>query len=144
MSDADDELLLRLHRESEEQTERTRALLREMGRPDLVEELDARLRDIRTGVDGARSTWHSISAKQRFVLTLMDRGFYLSRSMRAKTTFDAYKTGERVLIDACRLPTLRNMSSRELIHVAGALDPEAKFVITERGRFVRKWGPVTE
>src|SRR4051812_29395831 len=57
-----------------EDNERVRAVLMAEGRADLVAELDAKLRDIRLGLDRARATWTSISEAQRRVLTLLKDG----------------------------------------------------------------------
>lgn len=150
MSEADDELLMRLHRESEASSEKVRAMLREQGREDLLADFDQKMRDIRTGVDGARGCWHALSGKQRFVLRHMAAGRYVAKSVSKPQNFHAYRNGTEalsgqpgVIRNVCRLPTMRNLSARELVHVdGGAMDPEAKFVITERGRFVLKHGQV--
>ncbi len=137
---SDDDILLALDREARRSNERVRAMLMEMGRPDLVKELDARLRDIRLGLDSARSCWHSISPAQRRVLKIMEPGRYLARSRGSRTRYNAY--GEpHAESNVCGLATLRALCAHELCHVdGGATDPERKFVLTERGRFVLKHG----
>jgi hypothetical protein len=48
-------------------------------------------------------------------------------------------------LNVCRLATARKLCAHELIHVnGGATDPEAEFVLTERGRFVLRWGPIND
>lgn len=144
----DDEFLQRLHRESEQSTQRVREMLIAEGRQDLLADFDLKMREIRNGVDSARGCWHALSGTQRYVLARLGAGRYLARSSRKRKIYDAYRTGEApqpgqpgVILNACRLSTARNLSARELIHVdGGALDPEAKFVITERGMFVLKHG----
>jgi hypothetical protein len=144
----DDELLQRLDRESLQSAERLRALLRAEGREDLIPEFDQRLKDIRTGVDGARGTWHALSGKQRYTLTAMADGRYIARSLMNPRVFHGYRNGTQalsgqpgVMLAICRIGTARALSARELIHVdGGATDPEGKFVITEKGVFVFKHG----
>lgn len=142
MSDADDELLLRLDRESHRRTERVRVVLLEAGRPDLVVELDTKLREIRTGVAGARSTWHSISPAQRRVLQLLSSGRWLVRQKHSKTRYDAH--GEpHAEGNVCSLATFRNLTTRDLLACDGtAFDPELRGVLTEHGRFVLVHGPL--
>lgn len=144
----DDELFLRLERESQQSADRLRALLREEGREDLIPEFDQRMRDIRLGLDSARGCWHALSSKQRFVLARMGAGRYIARSVANPRVFHAYQNGTEALsgqpgaiLAICRLSTARAIAAHKLIHVAGgAFDPEAKFVITERGQFVLKHG----
>jgi hypothetical protein len=139
----DDEILQRIERDSHERLERTRALLIEQGRPDLAEELDRRIRDIRMGLDGARNCWHSISSRQRYVLGMMARGYSIQRAIRKPTLYDAHGRA-RVVLSVCRIKTMRALCAHELAHVdGGATDPEAKFVITERGRFVYRHGALS-
>jgi hypothetical protein len=130
------ELLQRLDEQSARQNERVRQMLFDAGRPDLVADLDAKLKDIRTGIDGARRTWHSISPAQRRILTTLATGRSLRRSPGSRTRYDAY--GEpHAIRNVCGLPTVRNLCQRELLHVnGGALDPEREIILTERGRFV--------
>lgn len=132
----DDELIMYLDRQSQLRHKTTRDMLIEAGRPDLAEDLDRRMKDIRSGISQAVRVWHSISAAQRFVLEAMGRGRYLARSLRSVTQFDALGTAPAIL-GICRLATARRLCAHELIHVnGGATDPEAMFVITERGKFV--------
>lgn len=143
-----EELLHRLDRESLQRAECLRALLREQGREDLIPEYDQRLKDIRTGVDSARGTWHALSGKQRYALRAMAEGRYIARSLMNPRVYHGYKNGTEalsgqpgVMLALCRITTARPLCARELIHVdGGALDPEAKFVITEKGMFVFKHG----
>lgn len=140
----EDELLQRLERESREGSERLRAMLREMGRDDLLADYDRDMRDIRLGVTMARSCWHSISPKQRFVLKRMGEGRSLRRMAGSRTRYDAIGSGRGgpdAMREICDFRTARKLAAHELIHVAGgALDPEAVFVITERGSFVLAHG----
>ncbi len=132
----DDAFLLYLDRRSAEQTARVRALLVASGSPALVAEFDQRMRDVRLGVDSARNCWHSISKAQRRILVLLGGGYRLRRRSGRRGRYDACRGAERIE-DVCSIRTVRNLSARDLCHVDGGLpDPEAEFVITERGRFV--------
>lgn len=135
----DQEIIHAIDRVSQERTERVRQMLIEMGRFDILEEFDHNMRELRLGITTARNCWHSISEKQRAILKMMGNGFEIRRAYRTPI-YDAYKAG-KIILGVCRLPTLRALSGHELIHVAGgALDPEAQFVLTERGQFVLKYG----
>lgn len=134
--ETEEDLLLRLDRESAQKTQRVREFLIAEGRPDLARDLDDKLRDIRLGVDRARSVWHSISPAQRRVLLLLNEGRYLRRPPHSRTR--CYAFGEPFAMgDVCSIRTARALCSRELLAPDGTLlDPEAKMVITEAGRFV--------
>lgn len=71
----DDALLFRLEQQWRDDRERVRALLREEGREDLIAEYDAKMRDMGSGVENARSIWHSISDAQRRALELAGAGY---------------------------------------------------------------------
>jgi hypothetical protein len=137
MSD-EDELLMRLYRDSKASTERVIAVLREAGREDLVAELEGKLRDVRLGLDSARSCWHSISPPQRRVLEAMEPGRRLVRRSYQQTRYDAQ--GEPfAMADVCGGPTVSALLAHGLI----AHDQTPKgyhLVLTERGRFVLAHG----
>jgi hypothetical protein len=137
----EDDILQMLDRKDLEQQARTRSFLLEAGRPDLAAELDAKLRDIRLGVDGAQRTWAALSPAQRSVLEALSAGRHLRKVKWSKTRYDAY--GEPHAIgNLCGIATVRNLCARDLCHVDGGMpDPEGKIIITERGRFVLKYGP---
>lgn len=122
------------------QREDMRQLLYAEGRPDLVEEFDRKMREIDTGINGARNCWHSISEAQRRVLNLAATGRWLVRSPGTNHFYDAH--GEpHALSRVAGLKTVRNLCARELLaYDGGAIDPERKMVITERGLFVVKHG----
>lgn len=138
MASADDELLLRLDRESQARTERVIALLREEGREDLVTDLEQRLRDIRLGTDSARNCWHSISPAQRRTLEVMEPGRRLVRRSYQKNRYDAH--GQPfAMSDVCGAPTVGALLAHDLI----AHDQTTKgfhLSLTERGRFVLAHG----
>lgn len=138
---ADDEILQRIERESRERHEGVRQLLFSEGRPDLVADLDAQMRRIALGLDGAGRTWQALSEPQRRVLRIMATGRKLVRCSWSRTRYGAVGEPDAISV-VCGLPTVRNLSARELIHVdGGVLDPEKAFVLTERGAFVVKHGP---
>jgi hypothetical protein len=111
--------LMAYERRRRESLARVLDILHEADRPDLAGELEAKLRDVASGVERARNIWHSISPAQRRALEALGEG-------RASDF---------------RLATARNLCARDLIACAGgAFDPESKFVITEHGRFVLTHG----
>lgn len=132
----DDDLILYLDRQSQLQHKATRQMLIDAGRPDLAEDLDRRMRDIRLGIAQAAAIWHSISKTQRIVLEKMAQGAYLARTVGSATQYDALGRSP-IILKVCRITTARNLCARHLIHVNGtARDPEAQFVVTEHGKFV--------
>ena len=135
---SDEDFLADLDRQSERQTQRVREMLYQHGRPDLVAELDAKMKDIRLGIASAQGTWHALSAAQRRILEILAGGRWLVKASASRTFFDA--NGEpHALAHVCRAPTVRNLMARELI----AWAPDRKVTITERGRFVLRHGPVS-
>lgn len=140
MSDYDP-LLHRLEAEDAARHERLRQMLYDEGRPDLVAELDAKIRDVRNGIAGAQSTWHSISdAQRRALVHAAAVGGRLVRSgLRPCYIGLPLEPLPEKLI---RIQTIRNLCSRELLAWdGGAFFAEAAAVITERGLFVLKHGP---
>lgn len=135
MSDIDlERLLAQMERADMLRAGEVRNMLLAAGRPDLVEEFDNKMRDIRLGLDGARNCWHSISNAQRRALSMMADGPLERRSM---------KPSRYVVRDnfACRLATARALCAHELVAPdGGAFDPERRFAITERGLFVLRHG----
>src|SRR5215207_3914874 len=122
--DRDDEFLQAIERESRARTERLKSILRERGRDDLADELDAKLREIRLGVTGAQTTWHSVSAAQRRVLLVLSDGNRKLVRTRHSTVYDACG-GAHDVSHVARLPTVRNLATRELLAwEGGAFDPE--------------------
>jgi len=135
-------ILAALDAEFDRKTESVRQMLRDAGRHDLVEELDARLRSVRLGINGAQGTWHALSAVQRRTLVAMGEGRHLVRRQPPAARYDAVGSRNDAIANLCRVATVRNLASRELVSwEGGAFDPEAKAVLTERGRFVLKHGP---
>lgn len=136
-----EDILQQIERDSRARHEGVRQLLLIEGRPDLVADLDKQMRRIALGLDSAGQTWHSISEAQRRVLTIMATGRKLIRCGWSKIRYGAVGEPHAISV-VCGLPTVRNLSARELIHVdGGAMDPERVFVLTERGAFVVKHGP---
>ncbi|HZT90373.1 MAG TPA: hypothetical protein VFA12_20700 [Stellaceae bacterium] len=133
-----EDIELWLHREQMDGRDRVRALLLELGRPDLVVELEQRYRDIELGLDGARSTWHSISAAQRRALkAAAEHGGRLERVGKQYRHRDRHQPYRPIYV-----ATLRNLCARDLTAWdGGAFDPEGAVVVTERGLFVLRHGP---
>lgn len=137
--DSREDVLQWADRMAREQRARVRQLIVDAGRPDVLADFDRDMRNLDLGITMARSCWHSISVAQQRVLQAMGEGRYLLRSMKTVTRYDA--VGRGAIMDICRLSTARALCAHELIHVnGGATDPEAEFIITERGSFVLKHG----
>ena len=133
--------------QSDAESARKSALVRQMcidaGRPDVLAQYDEALRLERLGIRPARATWHSISTAQRRVLTLMGSGN--RRLVREGGSRNFYQAnGEpHAIARAAGLLTVRNLCSRELLAWdGGAFDPERAAILTERGQFVLKYGPM--
>ncbi len=104
---------------------------------------DRRRRDLDLGLTGARNCWHSLSPAQRRVLEALEPGRELVRLRCPRSGYAA--VAARSALDSikriCRLPTVRNLASRSLLDWdGGALDPEARAVLSDRGRFVLAHG----
>lgn len=139
----EDDILHQIERHFRERRERVRQVILAQGRPDIVAEFDRDMKNLDSGITGARNCWNSISSAQRRVLQVMGQGRCLRRTIRNPNRFDA--CGRGVVLDVCRLATARKLCAHELIHVnGGATDPEAEFVMTERGKFVLRWGPIND
>lgn len=106
---------------------------------------DARVRDVETGVTGARNCWHALSPAQRRTLLFLAPGRVLVRSARLGGYYDAAATapGVDTVAKAARLDTVRNVAARGLVAWdGGAFDPEARAVMSERAAFVLAHGRV--
>lgn len=102
----------------------------------LLGRYDALVRQGESGVYAARMAWHSCSPAQRRVLLFLAPGRVLVRSGRCHSYYDAIG-GPGAIAKAARLDTVRNLAARELVAWnKDLLDPEARAVLTERGRFV--------
>lgn len=129
-----------LDREQQKRRTRVDAMLREEGRPDLADDLAANLRDVDSGVSGARNVWHSISSAQRHALQYAANAAGGQIERVGKEYLDRLWTLPDRRIHA---PTIRALCLHELMAWDGGLpDPEAAVVVTERGRFVLKHGPM--
>ena len=118
-----------------------RFMREECGRPDLADRHAARLHEMDSGRDGARRTWHSISAAQRrALLTAQAHGGQFKRIGKEYRHRDRNQP-----YVPCHVTTLRNLCARELLAWdGGAFDPESAAVLTERGRFLLAWGPTPD
>ena len=113
------------------------AYMRSCGRPDLADNYLAKVREIDSGVYGARVTWSALSMAQR--RALQEANLYggvverVGKQYRHKARQQPYKP--------VYVATIRNLCARDLMAWdGGAFDPEAAAVVTERGRFVLKHG----
>jgi hypothetical protein len=106
---------------------------------DLADEYLAKIKEIETGVHGARACWSALTEPQQRALRIADDvGGRLERMGNKEYRHH----GKRVWPHPIRVSTIRCLCSRELMAWdGGAFDPEAVAVITERGRFVLKHGP---
>lgn len=144
MSANDYDVLQELDRQGERQMERVRRELQHAGRQDLVDELNAKLRDIRLGITGAQATWEALSGIQRFALKTLSERWFLSRSIYYPPFYDAYGPPD-VVWRICGFPTLKCLLDRKLCDLDGeGRDPFRKVTINERGRFVHKFGAELE
>ncbi len=138
-----DPILQEIEAQGRRRRQDVRTLIMESGHPDaaaILLQFEQNMRDVDTGIGGARSTWHSISLAQRRVLEALETRWYLMRASGSRTRYDAH--GEpHAEGNVCGIATVRNLIRRELLAVdGGAFDPEKKIVLTERGRFVLKHG----
>lgn len=133
-------ILHEIERQERERSARFRQFMIDEGHADRLPEFDRKMRDIVTGVDGARRTWEALTEPQRRVMRELDGRLYLIRCPASRTRYEAH--GEpHATGDLCGLPTVRNLIARELLACdGGALDPERKLVMTERGAFVLRHG----
>lgn len=137
------DILKRIQAEQHRQTAGVREILLEKGRPDLVEELDRRMWDIETGVDGARGTWSALTEPQCRVMLALDEGRALVRCPFSRTTYEAYSVGRDgpdAIRKICTLSTVNNLFRRKLIESDNPSDPMKRLVLSSYGRFVMKRG----
>lgn len=134
-----------------ERAHELRRTILETGRPDAEKILavhDRNMRDISTGVMGARNCWHSISPKQAYVLAVLGTGGYLEREKPGVWLGQAhyhFYGSPRAILRLCDQRTVRALCAHELAHVdGGAFDPERRIIITERGLFVLRHGYQTD
>lgn len=127
----ENDILFEFERECARRTEAVRHLLREHGRPDLLEHFDRQLDAIRSGVDGARATWNALSKPQRHILEILASGRYLVKASGSRYFFDAH--GEpHAISHVCGGPTVNHLMHRELI----SWEAGRKVILTEHGHFV--------
>lgn len=114
--------------------------LKECG-PELLANYDAKMRDIDSGVYGARMAWHSISAAQRRTLVFTsENGGRLDRVGKEYRVPRRHQPYRPVFVS-----TIRPLCQHNLLAWDGtAFDPEVSAVITERGRFVLTHGRTEE
>lgn len=142
----DDELLAWLEQRVNEQIDRVIEMLKAEGRPDLAKELEGRITEISNGIDGARATWSALSEAQRNVLLWMEQGGHLVSTSPANTRFAlqfpagpmgvSFPVPSALSIPGIHGRTVNNPIHHELISWA----PDKKVILTERGRFVLKFG----
>ena len=138
-----DDFEQRMDEESRREREAIRALCLENGRPDLAADYDKNMRNLDLGITTAQNCWHSISGAQRRVLIALGEGRVLKKCRWSRSRYDACGIGYAAdaIENICAVATVRNLASRELLAwEGGAFEPEAKVVLTERGRFVLKHG----
>ena len=103
------------------------------GRPDLADELQAKLREIRLGITEAQATWSAMTSAQRAIMLNVAECGRLVKDRNA--TFSRYSNEN----ETCRPVYLRSINPlvrRRLLD----WDQWPHCVITERGRFVVKHG----
>ena len=125
-----------LDERSKAETNRFAEYMREIGQPGLADSYLAKIKEIDSGIEGARNTWHSLSEPQRAALELACEGVRFVRRPGRATVFDAERGG-RQQPAGVRYPTIRNLCERDLLAWdGGAFKPGDAAVVTERGRFV--------
>lgn len=114
------------------------AYLRSEGKTDAADRYLAKVREINSGVYGARNTWHSISPAQRRVLLEVNE--HGGRVERVGKQYRHRSQNHKPIYAA----TIRNLCTRDLMAWDGGIfDPEAIAVLTERGWFVIRHGQTT-
>lgn len=140
---AGEEFMLQFELEQERRMEAVRQDIIAAGRLDLLAEHDQNMRDIRSGITGARNCWHSISAAQRTALLFAIAGGGLRKISEQPSEY-ANINGNRPP-SPIRIATVRALAAHELVAWdGGATTPERRALVTERGRFVAIHGPVKE
>jgi len=100
---------------------------------DALASYDQSMKDVDSGVMGARGTWQSISATQKLVL--QNAATYGGRVTKITGSSGYQLRLANGLLGIAR-STVRALCDRELMAWdGGAFTPEAAAVITERGRF---------
>ena len=136
----DDAIRQAIHAEAIAQRRRLDTFMRAQGHDALADELKVRLKEVDLGSDGARMTWSSISEAQRRLLLLLFNGSALARTSDSLTRYEVQGAASDPR-SRYGIATARSLCGRDLLHCDGtAFDPEARFVLTERGRFVVKHG----
>ena len=132
------DIIHQLESEMRARREYVRRIIAEQNRPDVLAEYDRAMRDLDLGITGARNVWHSISEAQRRALEAAAFGpLFRWRKDRV-----VYSAPHRATEFKFRLPTIRNLIARNLLDCdGGVFDPEAKVVLSDRGRFVLRRGP---
>jgi hypothetical protein len=133
---ASEDIQHQIEARSRESKERVRDLLRKEGKLEALAEFDQSMKDLDTGLTGARSSWHSISPAQRRVIEyLANNPVKLIRSEKS-TYYDSFG-GDAPQTRVAGLKTVRALAERGFLDwEGGAFDPELKAALTERGRFV--------
>lgn len=98
-----------------------------------LERFDTAMRDLDSGVMGARSAWHSITQTQRRALeAAWQHGGRLDRVGIEYRHRDRHQPYVPIYVR-----TIRPLCSRDLFAWdGGVFDPESAVALTERGRFV--------
>ncbi len=136
----DDAIRQAIDAESMAQRRRIDTFIRVQGHNGLADELKVRLKEVDLGLDGARMTWSSISEAQRRLLLMLFNASALVRVPNSPTRYEVQGAASDSR-SRCGIATARSLCGRDLIHCDGTVfDPEGRFVLTERGRFVVKHG----
>lgn len=143
---SEDEVAAFFDAEAERRLQRTRDLLYESGRPDLVEDLDRKLKADRLGITHAQSVWYSISPAQRRLIALLGIQNASLRRCGYKATYLVLSAqGEPLPVGKLFVRTIRSIERRGLLEwTGGSFDPEISAVPTEHLRFVLHHGPRTD
>jgi hypothetical protein len=135
----EDDVLQMIEARSQAQLEAVRVMLIEANRPDLLKDLDRKIRDIRLGLNGARATWSALSEAQRRSVLAMQPGRKLVREAHSDWYVGIGRPSACGRV--CHQRTARNLIARELVDLeGGAFDPERVLALSDRGRFVLAHG----
>ena len=132
---SEEDILQAIEARSRQQNESVRQMLIAEGRADLLARFDATMKDINSGVYGARTTWNALTAAQQRALRYVSE----NKGRLCRYAPNSFLMPGKAPPLPIRLATVRNLIARELLACdGGAFDPEKVLVMTERGRFVLK------
>lgn len=131
-----DDIEQHLDRMSRESRKRVRTMIAESGRPDVLAEFDAKMKDIDSGLDGARRTWDALSSTQRALLTALQRegGHVWNDPDMPSRSYHSRSNGMSSVV---RRATVTNLSRRGLLDWGAGSSPAGSVAsLSERALFM--------